>query len=193
MLCVMLGALFFASRYRTFTLQPNDAQWSSYSDLFCLAHGMASAHWTTGQDRPDREPKAAFEFRCVPAQCSPGWYWIPSGSWYSSTTLSESASHHSLIFPLYLPFVLIALPTGFLFYRDRKARPGLCAICRYNLRGLPETTMKCPECGSLRRAVQEDLRSAVQGQSASVPATPPAEEEERSGRSASGSGSIGKQ
>ena len=56
--------------------------------------------------------------------------------------------HTSADIPLYLPFLLVALPTGFLFYRDRKARPGHCAVCRYDLRGLPETTMRCPECGA---------------------------------------------
>ena len=73
-----------------------------------------------------------------------GWY---DANWWFASSGGVSWSDWWVSMPLYLPFLLIALPTGFLFYRDRKARPGLCAICRYDLRGLPETTMRCPECG----------------------------------------------
>ena len=72
----------------------------------------------------------------------PAWYW----------RFRRFTTTNSLFWtiPLWLPFLLIGLPTGFLFFRDHKVRPGLCAVCRYDLRGLPVTTSKCPECGSVR-------------------------------------------
>ena len=78
-----------------------------------------------------------------PLDRSQPWHW-----WDWGCLRDPGRGRMWITFPLYLPFLLIALPTGFLFYRDRKVRPGLCAICRYDLRGLPETTMRCPECGA---------------------------------------------
>ncbi len=51
-------------------------------------------------------------------------------------------------FPLWLPFLLIALPTGYLFWSDhrRRMRVGCCAVCGYDLKG--NTWGRCPECGS---------------------------------------------
>jgi hypothetical protein len=50
------------------------------------------------------------------------------------------------ILPLWMPLILVAMPTGILFYRDRKPKPGQCRKCRYDLAGL--TGDKCPECGT---------------------------------------------
>ncbi len=48
--------------------------------------------------------------------------------------------------PLWLPFLIVALPTAFLFYRDRKQiPPGHCSTCGYNLTGAEHE--RCPECG----------------------------------------------
>jgi hypothetical protein len=59
--------------------------------------------------------------------------------WWSSRRISATI-------PLWLPFLLVALPTAFLFYRDRR-RPGPnhCQQCGYNLTGNLSGT--CPECG----------------------------------------------
>jgi len=50
--------------------------------------------------------------------------------------------------PLWLPFLLIALPTGYLFWSDhrRRKRAGHCEKCGYDLTG--NTTGRCPECGT---------------------------------------------
>ena len=47
--------------------------------------------------------------------------------------------------PLWIPFLLVAIPTGILFWRDRRTPPGHCQRCRYDLTG--NTSGICPECG----------------------------------------------
>ncbi len=49
--------------------------------------------------------------------------------------------------PLWLPFVVLAIPTAFLFWRDNRRRysPGHCRSCGYNLTG--NESGVCPECG----------------------------------------------
>ena len=76
---------------------------------------------------------------------------------------------NSFSLPLWIPLVMMAIPTASLFILDRRQRSHkhCCHSCRYNLRGLPPTTSKCPECGT--------VRSAAQVRTASSPATPPAE------------------
>jgi len=56
-----------------------------------------------------------------------------------------------IIFPLWLPLLLVAIPTGWLWWRDRPSRrffKNRCPNprCRYLLTGL--TSPKCPECGT---------------------------------------------
>jgi len=50
--------------------------------------------------------------------------------------------------PLWLPFLLIALPTGYLFWSDhrRRMRSGCCMKCGYDLKGNQSGT--CPEYGA---------------------------------------------
>ena len=50
--------------------------------------------------------------------------------------------------PLWLPFALIAIPTVYFWFTDRRLpRPGQCTQCGYNLQGL--TSKRCPECGDV--------------------------------------------
>ncbi len=54
-----------------------------------------------------------------------------------------------VLIPLWHPFLLIALPTGWLFWSDHRRRnrggAGCCEKCGYALTG--NTTGRCPECG----------------------------------------------
>ena len=59
--------------------------------------------------------------------------------------------------PLWLPLLLIAAPTFWLFYTDRRAKPWQCAKCRYDLRGID--TNKCPECGKPTTTIAAEPKS----------------------------------
>ena len=48
--------------------------------------------------------------------------------------------------PLWIPLVVVAISTGFLWRRERKRpRSGHCRSCGYNLTG--NVSGVCPECG----------------------------------------------
>ena len=51
-----------------------------------------------------------------------------------------------VLLPLWLPFLVLLIPTLLLWRRDRrKPRPGFCRRCDYDLTG--NTSGRCPECG----------------------------------------------
>jgi len=50
-----------------------------------------------------------------------------------------------VVIPLWLPFVLTALPVFALWYRTRPPLPGQCPKCRYDLTN--NLSGRCPECG----------------------------------------------
>jgi len=51
----------------------------------------------------------------------------------------------SLVIPCWLMLPFIALPTAFLWYRDRRQPRGHCQTCGYDLTG--NVSGVCPECG----------------------------------------------
>jgi len=58
-----------------------------------------------------------------------------------------------LLIPLWVPFVLVALPTTYLFWLDRRRiPPGHCQNCGYNPTG--NVSGVCPECGAEARSGQ---------------------------------------
>ncbi len=79
--------------------------------------------------------------RAVP----PRWNYI----WLPTRFHPGSGSPNVVVFPLWLPFLLIALPTGYLFWSDhrRRMRIGCCEKCGYDLTG--NKSGMCPECGMM--------------------------------------------
>jgi hypothetical protein len=52
-----------------------------------------------------------------------------------------------VLLPLWIPFLLVAIPTGIIFWRDRRRiPPGHCLRCGYSLTG--NKSGVCPECGT---------------------------------------------
>ena len=49
------------------------------------------------------------------------------------------------IVPMWLLIATVAIPTAFLWYRDRRPPPGRCRRCGYDLTG--NVSGRCPECG----------------------------------------------
>ena len=47
---------------------------------------------------------------------------------------------------LWFPFIVFAIPTAIMWYRDRRPPPGHCRTCRYDLTG--NESGVCPECGT---------------------------------------------
>ena len=64
-------------------------------------------------------------------------FWIPEWVFARSDWI--------IFVPLWIPLVLIALPTFILWLRDRRHPRGHCQRCGYNLTG--NVSGRCPECG----------------------------------------------
>jgi len=86
------------------------------------------------------EPRSTIH---APSSGAPHWLWR-----FDHATFQMRVNGPQFYWiPLWLPFLLIALPTGFLFWSDhrRRMRAGCCGKCGYDLTGNSSGT--CPECG----------------------------------------------
>ena len=72
------------------------------------------------------------------------WLYEVSDDWYVGWLPSAGTCDYRV--PLWIPLLVVAVPTGILWWRDRRFRDGHCQNCGYNLTGLPEP--RCPECGT---------------------------------------------
>jgi hypothetical protein len=65
---------------------------------------------------------------------------------FSEGLLPFSPGNRMAVIPLWIPFLLFAMPTAFLWWLDRRRiSPGHCRQCGYNLTG--NLSGVCPECG----------------------------------------------
>ncbi len=69
-----------------------------------------------------------------------------SPHWWSFEFANPGDSSWQFALPLWMPALLFALPTGYLFWADHRPKSWQCAKCRYDLRGLEGGV--CPECGA---------------------------------------------
>ena len=66
-------------------------------------------------------------------------------TWRSWSSLGRPNRH--LFVPMWLPLLLVGVPTALLWWRDRRRfPPGYCQHCGYNLTG--NVSGRCPECGT---------------------------------------------
>lgn len=84
---------------------------------------------------------------------SPNWSLFPSttnalwSNWKIWPALEKNGKFHTGTIPLWILFVLIAVPSAIALWRTRRlAVAGHCTRCGYNLTG--NTTGRCPECGA---------------------------------------------
>jgi hypothetical protein len=140
--------------------------------LFVAAIWVASLHWTvaygwdhylyTYKDEETKTILTANERWFI--ETGAGHIWFQTAGFWNGTLpygLEFRETHESLVWlfriehqsignfvfilPLWIPFLLVAIPTGFLFWRDRRIPCGHCQKCGYNLTG--NTSGVCPECG----------------------------------------------
>lgn len=72
----------------------------------------------------------------------------------------QTGESWSLFVAAWIPFLLLAIPTAFLWYHDRRFPPGQCRRCGYNLTG--NVSGRCPECGEpIGRGQARDIESSL--------------------------------
>ncbi len=133
-LCVLLFALWLASGFRVVVLV-------NRNESRLIQCGVSGGLLWGGMGQPalGNPPDPAEFARWMEFPHDPlSWKWA----------IRPSVWDTGFIIPLWLPFLLIALPTGFLFWSDhrRRTRAGCCGMCGYSLTG--NTTGRCPECGA---------------------------------------------
>jgi len=114
----------------------------SWMFLFAPAKGTAitKAELNEAIKRATREMDANSVISAVQGR---GGSWIPRWDYLSG--------YWGISIPLWMPFLLFAIPTALLWRRDqiatKRARIGRCPCCGYDRRGLAADS-PCPECGT---------------------------------------------
>ena len=151
-LCVLLFALWLASGWWGVTVMhldstlPQDLRLVSRPvipdwEIWVVRGSLEIAHQS-----PPGPPKT-MEWRVTYSSSSPAslrmrWMWWPQSRAFVGPPIRK------YWIPFWMPLALAVGVTIAYWYFDYRRYLGRCAICRYDLRGLPETTMKCPECGT---------------------------------------------
>jgi hypothetical protein len=109
-------------------------QWGSYEPLVDLWDGAIVVMWWPDRLPDDQKTDALFGalFDLMDASL-----WLPKAR--------TDGPIRFLTVPLWLPLLLVAVPTALLWWRDRRFPAGHCQHCGYNLTG--NVSGRCPECG----------------------------------------------
>ena len=100
--------------------------------------GSVAVFWFTYADSTARTTRFAGK---------PGWEISRSESPFHWWPVFSGASALSGVYvPLWMPFLAVAIPTAFLWHRDRRPPPGHCQRCGYDLTG--NVSGRCSECGN---------------------------------------------
>ena len=119
---------------------------STSTSLHCLLGGgslsvvsiRVNEIWPTKEFIPSPYGPTLSRFPGKPVVWMPDWHVsrLPAGTtWYVDV-------------PLWIPFLVVGLPTAVLCRRDRRIPPGHCQSCGYDLTG--NVSGVCPECGVKR-------------------------------------------
>ena len=75
------------------------------------------------------------------------WTQDTDWEWYLLPERGGNRTWDYISIPMWILFVITALPTTVLWFRDRRRyTPGYCQRCGYNLTG--NVSGRCPECGA---------------------------------------------
>jgi len=107
-------------------------------DTCAISRGALTAQWgpLTPNDTIKVAPGLTLSHRQWPMLWKPLMRSIPGGP------------RTSVVVPFWLLLCGLAPLAGALLWLGKPVPPGLCGVCRYDLRGLAPGTRRCPECGA---------------------------------------------
>ena len=114
-----------------------------------VGKGMVTAMWVRWSERAEYARRIQREERRleeIPVVWVEGLPDRPEFSWRLPSVEDSGGSQLHLYVPLWVPFMILAIPTALLWWRDRQRIPaGRCQKCGYDLTG--NVSGRCPECG----------------------------------------------
>jgi hypothetical protein len=134
------------------------------ASLVCLPWGL---YWTSPDAQRDvAVTKAAFYYQVIRGTgvvhlhkprgwwtyrdtTCPAVWWLPrttTCSFSFGPAAGPPTTIRRLVIPLWIPVVALAIPTTFLWWRDRRPPKDHCQRCAYDLTG--NVSGVCPECGT---------------------------------------------
>lgn len=108
--------------------------------------------------RKSKAPPMRFEHESDPIATLPGLpaatpWWKVDTEQYRQPKRAHSVAQRSLLLPAWMPTAVLAIAPLIVasawLRKRRRARPGCCPQCGYDLRATPE---RCPECGAVPSA-----------------------------------------